>query len=114
MLSVKVLMETIVVAFSVLQQQRRRFGLSDRVTPLEKLLVSFRITYVDTHSFVPAISNRNQMRVNRRPKFRNQIRQRITEILVFASSETVPRHHHPAAKTILLRIQPRDRPALFA
>lgn len=114
MRSVKVLMETIVVAFSVLEQQRRRFGLSSRVATIEKLTVFCRITYINTHSAIPAIRNRDQMRVNRRPKFGNQIRQRITEILVFASPETVPRHYDPAAKAILPRIQPRNRPAFFA
>lgn len=88
--------------------------LSGSVTTIEKLTVLFRIAYVDTHRAIPAIRNRDQMRVNRRPQFGDTIGQRITEILVFAAPETMPRHHHTAAKTFILRIQMRDRPAFLA
>ena len=59
MLSVKILMETIVVSGSVLQQKRRWPLLSSCVATVKKLLVAIRETNVNSHALVPRISDRH-------------------------------------------------------
>ncbi len=105
MLSIKVLMETIVVVFFVLEQQRRRFGLSGGVATIEKLTVFLRVTRVHAHCGIPPIRDRREMRVNRAPQFADHIGQRILEIFVFTAPKTMTAHHHSTTKPPVMRIQ---------
>jgi hypothetical protein len=55
MFAVQILMQAVVVANSVPQQQRRRSRLSSGVTTLEELSQSLGILDMDPHGLIPAI-----------------------------------------------------------
>jgi hypothetical protein len=57
MLSVKILMETVVVTSLVLEKQGRRPRLPSIVASLDEVNMFFRIADIDAQRGVPAISN---------------------------------------------------------
>jgi hypothetical protein len=60
-------MQAIVVAGAVLQQQRRRLGLSRLATAREITRVLARIAQIDRHCLVPAVGNLRERRIERSP-----------------------------------------------
>src|SRR5580704_11553079 len=68
MLSVKVLMQTVIVSWPVLQQKWRRSQLACFMATLNKIGMFARILNRDPHAFIPAIGNRRQLPI----KFRSQ------------------------------------------
>jgi hypothetical protein len=98
MFAVEVLMQAVVVARSVLQQERRRASLPGGMATLEEGRVICGKTHPKPHPLVPAVGNRREMRVERRANLLHERRKRIGEIAVFALPESVPRHQDMAAK----------------
>ena len=47
------------------------------------------------------VRDRNKLRINGCAKVRNEIRQGIVEVLVFATSEAMAFHHHAAAEKVI-------------
>ena len=105
-------MQAVVVAFPVLEHERRRSGLTGAVTALEERRVIGRETRVDAHRFVPTIRDGGERRIQRGAQLRDALRQRIAEIPVFAAAVAVPRHHDAAAEQIVARITVADRGAV--
>src|SRR5665213_1068291 len=103
--TVEILMQAIVVAFAILQQQRRRPLLAGGMATPEEGIVTLGIADIDAHRLVPAIGDLAQPPIQRRPQFRDQGRQRIGKILVLAAPETVSSHHDPAAKLAVVGIE---------
>jgi AcrB/AcrD/AcrF family len=112
-LAVEVLVQAIEVAGAISQQQRRRPPLAGCLATVEIGRVRRRITLVDPEQLVPGIGDRRQRPVEGRAQGRDQFRQRIGEVLVFALSKAVPRHDHAAAERRVLRISLNERSALF-
>src|SRR4051812_3268887 len=57
MFAIEVLMQAVVVALAILQQQRRWPGLAGGVAPIQEAIVAFGIADIDSHSLVPAIGS---------------------------------------------------------
>ncbi len=74
MLAVEILMQAIIVAGAILQQQRRRTCLAGLVAAFEKRLMRLGITDMDPHRPVPTVSDGMELRIERRPQFSDQIR----------------------------------------
>ena len=64
-LAVEVLVQAVVVALAVLQEQRRRPRLPGRMAALEERRVLARIAHVDAHRLVPAVGDRRKPRIER-------------------------------------------------
>ena len=82
------------------------------VASLDEIGVALWIAYLDSHCFVPTISDWSELRIERRAETMNDRQERIAEVFVFAPSEAVPSHDNAAAEDRLLRIERRDRLAL--
>src|ERR1700676_92830 len=112
MLPVEVLMQAVVVADSILEEKRRRPCLTRIVATLDEVGMLLRIADIDSHRFIPAVGDRDQMRIDRRPEFGQKIGKRIAEILVLAAPETMPLHDDATAKYVVVRVKTGDGPAL--
>jgi len=91
MLAVEILVESVVVARGVLQQERRWPRLPRLVAARDEIGMRVRVADIDPHRLVPAIGDRRQVRIDRPAKIGNDVRQRIREVLVFTPPEPVPR-----------------------
>ena len=105
MFAVEVLVQAVVIVGPILEQKRCRPDLAGAMATLNEIGVFLRVAKINTHRAVPAIGDRDKMRVDSCPKACNKIGQRIAEILVLATPETMPRHHDAAAKEVVLRVQ---------
>src|SRR5579864_135534 len=112
MLAIEVLMQAVIVAFLVLQQQRRWPELACLVAALQKCLMAFGIADVDPHRLIPAVSDGLKARIEQRAQFSNRLRQWVGEIFVFAATKSVAAHHNAAAKDLVLGIEFSQRAAL--
>src|SRR5215212_636617 len=108
MLAIQVLVQTVVIACAVLEDQRCWLILSRLMTALYKFGIRRRIANVNSHRLVPTISDRNQMRIKRRAKSCNQTRQWIAEIAILSTSEAMALHHNLTAKDLFLVIKGTD------
>src|SRR5437868_2230556 len=104
MFTIDVLMQAIIVAFAILEQERGRTFLSGLVTALEKGRMLFRITHRGAEHLVPAIGDLRQVRIEAGAQVGDDAGKRIGEILIFAAPETVPAHDDMAAELVTLRI----------
>src|SRR5271155_2239252 len=105
MLSVKVLMERVVVTSLVLEKQGCRPRLPSIVASLDEVNMLFRIADIDAHCDVPAIGNGRQPRIDGCSKIFNDLGQRIVEVLVLAPSKAMLCHDDMASKEAILRIK---------
>jgi hypothetical protein len=105
MLAVQVLVQAVVVACTVLQQQRRRLGLPGIVTAAQECCVFGGETGGDAHRLIPAVGDCGQRRIERLAQRCHRIRQRIGEVLVFSAPEAVPRHDDAAAEGRILGVE---------
>lgn len=112
-LAVQILVQAVVVAGAVAQQQRGRPRLTGGMTARQECLVPRRIDDVDVHRLVPAIRQRHQTRVQRRAQRLDVVWQRVTEVLVFAAAEAVPRHDDAAAMPRVVVVEPGERLAFL-
>ena len=112
-LAIEVLMQTVVIVRPVLKQQRGGPKLPRIMATRDVVCVFFRVANVDAHRGVPAIGYRRKTRVEDCAKAGDDIGQRIAEILVLSTAETMPSHHYPAAEDAVHRIQPGQRIALL-
>ena len=113
MLAVEVLMQAVVVAGSILKEKRRRPGLIGLMAALDEVGMLARITHIDAHRFIPAVGDRDQMRIHRRPELTQKMRERIPEVFVLSASETMPLHDDATAKNIIVRVETGDGLALL-
>src|SRR5579872_4741952 len=113
MLAIEVLVQAVVVPSFILQQQRRGPALPRLVTALQESFVPLRVADVDPHRLVPAVGDRSQPPVQRGTQGRDQARQRIGEILVFAAAKAVPAHDDAAAEMSLVGIERGERLAFL-
>src|SRR5579872_1902481 len=113
MLAVEVLMQAVVVADSILKEKRRRPCLTRIVATLDEVGMFLRIADIDSHRFIPAIGDRDQMRIDCRAEFAYKTREGIAEIFVRAAPETMPLHDDATAKDVIIRVKAGDSPALL-
>lgn len=111
MLAIEILMQTVVIAGSVLKQQRRRFVLAISMTALDVICMLGGIARVAAEEFVPAVRYWSKLWIDECTKTRNDSGQRILEVLVFSTAETMPLHHHATAEKVIAR---KQRGYLFA
>src|ERR1700722_1935757 len=72
-----------------------------------------RILNRDPHVLIPAIGNRRQFAIELRSQTLYDPREWVVEIFVFSATETVTRHDHTTAKSIVLRVKGGQGLALF-
>jgi hypothetical protein len=73
-----------------------------------ELGMRFRVALRDSHGGVPAIGDCRQVRIELAAQLRDRPGKRVAEVLVLAAPETVPRHHHSAAKEFVGRVKGRE------
>jgi hypothetical protein len=71
------------------------------MTKLDVICVARGVRSVETEELVPVVRDRNKLRINGCAKVRNEVRQRIVEVSVFATSEAMAFHHHAAAEKVI-------------
>src|SRR5580693_913554 len=113
MLAVEVLVQAVVVVDSIFKEKWRRPHLTGIVATLEEVGVLFRVAHIESHRFIPAIGNRDQMRIDRCPEFAQKIGKRIAEILVLPTPEAMPPHDNATAKDVVIGVKTGDAPALL-
>src|SRR3569833_4514149 len=94
-------MQAVIVARSIAQQQWRRPRLTRLVAPGDIVGMVIRKARCLSQALLPAIGDSSEMGIERGPDCLHGAGQWIGEIAVLAAPEAVPRHHHPAAKTIV-------------
>jgi hypothetical protein len=72
-----------------------------------------RVPCVDAESFVPTVRDWNEVWINRCAKAHNDVGQRVFEVFVFATPETMPFHHYTAAEKFVVLKQLGRRFGLF-
>src|SRR5258706_11548839 len=102
-------MQAVVVSRFVLQEERRRPGLPGAMAATEKSRMIVRIADLDPHDLIPAVRDERKLRVEHGAQPRDDLGKGIGKILVLAAAEAVARHHDPAAKSVLRRIDRRKR-----
>src|ERR1700677_1790291 len=113
-LAVEVLVQAVVVAGAVSQQQWGRPRLPRRLAAVEEgCMVGGKPPRV-AHPLMPAVGDRREARIERAPEVLDQRRQRIGEIAIFALSKAVPRHDHVAAEALTVVVEAGDVVALLA
>src|SRR5260370_10793965 len=105
MFPIEVLMETVVISFSVFEEQRCRQNLPRIVAALDEISVSFRIADFDAHRGAPTVGDGHKTRVESAAELGDDIGQGIPEVLVFSPAEAMSRHDHAAAKEGIVRIE---------
>src|SRR5580692_7603943 len=113
MLAVQILVQAVVVADPILKEKRRRPHLTGIVATLDEVGVLFRIARIDSHPVIPAIGDRDQMRIDRWPEFAQKIGKRIAEIFILPTPEAMPPHDNATAKDVVIGIKTGDAPALL-
>ena len=81
LLAVNILVQTIVVTLSILENQRGRPRLTRLMTPPDEVIVLLRIAYLNPHCAVPAIRDRHEVCIKGRSQFCDDLRQRVTKYL---------------------------------
>src|SRR5262245_39261166 len=104
MLAVEILMQAVVIALPVVQEERCWPGLAGAMAPLKKCCMLIRIAHVDAQSLVPAVRDAGQRWIQRAAQGGDHCGKRIGEIFVLAAPEAVARHHDAAAEPALLCI----------
>ena len=105
MLSIKVLMQAVVVTNTVLKKKWSRAQLSGIVAAPNEVRVFTRIPDLNPHRLVPSIGNGSQLAIKRSTQTLYDARQWITEILVLSAPKAVTTHDHSATKSNLIRVQ---------
>ena len=111
-LAVHVLVQAIVVARAVAQEERGRLGLPGAMTPVEKSRVIVRVAHGDAQGVVPPVGEAGELRIEGRAERGDDLGKRMGEVLVFAAPEAVARHDDPAAEPLVDVIGRRQRGAL--
>src|ERR1700674_5118876 len=106
--TVEILMQAVVIAFAVFEDQWRRTQLAGSVAAPDELRVLCGVAHPDSHGFVPAVGHRHQVRVNRRAQAANDAGEWIVEVLILPAPEAMPRHHDPAAEEFVTRVERSD------
>jgi len=103
-LSIKILVKAVVIAFAILQKQGSGTKLACIMASLHEIKVFAGITNIYAHGEIPLVGDWREPAIERGPKPLNDIRKGIAEILVFAAAKAVSRHDNPAAKQAILGI----------
>ena len=105
-------MQAVVVAFAVLEEERRGLGLPGGMAAVEKFGVLGRIAHVDLHRLVPAVGDLGKRRIERGAQRCHDVGQRIGEVLVLAAPEAVPAHDDAAAEDAVGSVARGERGAV--
>src|SRR5580658_9467545 len=106
-------MERVVVALPILQQEWSRPRLPRVVATFDKFRMCLRVAYVDSHRFIPTISDWHQSRVQRSAQIGDVLRKWVREVFVLASAKTVPCHDDVTSEITIIRIKTGDGFTLF-
>jgi hypothetical protein len=102
LLAVQILVQAVVVALAITQQQRRGSMLARGAALGQELPVLGWERPWQSERFPPAIGDRAQLRIQPLAQLRDGIRQRIREVAVLAASVAMLLHDDAAAKTVAI------------
>ena len=111
MLAVNVLVQAIVIAWAIAQQERRRPLLTRVMATRAERFVLGGVADGDAHGGVPTVGDRGERGIETAAKRHDQVRQRVGEILVLAPAEAVFRHHDTRAEEGVVLVQRRETAA---
>src|SRR5579883_204991 len=111
--AVQVLVQAVVVACLVLQDQRRRARLPVLCADLQEVCQLRRIGGV-AQRLRPAAGDRREAGIEARPQLLHQLRQRTAEVLVLARPEAVASHIDPTSEAGFVLVQLDQRLAFGA
>ena len=112
-LSVKILVQTVVVARSVSKKQGRGPNLPRAMTTSEEFRMPSRKAGSDTHRLVPSVRHRGKTGIQRGAKAFNEAGKRVREVLVLAATKAVARHDHATSERVGVVIHRSERAALI-
>jgi hypothetical protein len=104
-LPIDVLVETVVVIGSVLQQKWGGIPLSGFVASGNEFPMLSRKPHLVSERLIPPIRDWSQVGIKRSTESGEQRRQWIAEILVLAPAEAVTRHHHTGTESGIRLVQ---------
>ena len=107
-LAVEVLVQAVVVAGAVGQQQGRGPRLAGLAATRQHVVHRFRKAAVLAQTLGPTVGDRRQRTVETLPESLHDVRQGVAEVLVLAASEAVAGHDHPTAEARVLEIEVGD------
>ena len=105
-------MQAVVVTRAVREQQRGRASLAGLVAASEKLPMLARVPHGHAQPLVPAVGERRELWVERGTQRGDERRQRVGEVLVLTTPESVTAHHHAGAEQRIVRVPAADELAL--
>src|SRR5205807_1809747 len=111
--TVEILVEAVVVAGPVPEDERRRPPLAGRVTAAQEVVQPLGKPAALAERAPPTVGDGNQPRIEGPPQRVHDSRQRVAEVLVFSAPETVPLHDDAAPEAPVIRIECDQRAALL-
>src|SRR5262252_353287 len=106
MFAVNILVQAVVVARRILEQQGRRTRLAGVVTTRQEVVMAPGKTLRLAQRLLPTVCDRCERWVESGAQGGDKVRQRIGEVLVFAAPEAVPRHVDVASEVVVCEIEP--------
>jgi len=106
------LVQRIIIVRPEFDEGRRGPHLTGIMAPLDKIAVVSGVLNSKSLKVIPAIGDSREWGVERFAKAGDEIRQRVTEVLVFTAPEPVARHHDPASKELVIVVSGRQSAAL--
>ena len=104
-LSVEVLVQAVVVPFTVPEHERGRPGLAGVMAALEVCRMLGRVAGLDAERLVPAVRDRGEGRIEPGPEGRHRAGQRIGKVPVLAAAVSVAGHDHPVPEELLAIVE---------
>src|SRR5437870_8241841 len=111
--TVDVLVEAVVVAGPVPEDERRRPPLAGGVTAAQEVVEPLGKPAALAERAPPVVGDGNQPGIQGPPQRVHERRQRVAEVLVFSAPEAVPLHDDAAPETPVIRVERDQRAALL-
>ena len=111
--AIEILVQAVVIALTVLEEQRRRAGLPRSVAALDKRGMGSRKADIESHPLVPTVGDSCELGIKSGPQLLDQGRQRICEVFIFTASKAVSSHDDVATESFIYIIEARDRVTLI-
>src|SRR5262249_7960819 len=103
--AVEVLVQAVVTTLRVVKHERCRPLLSVPLAQFQEIVEVTWIFALQTRSDHPLIGRREKIPIELMPKLIDNLRKRMSKILVLTATEAIPSHVYPAAKGIRVGIE---------
>jgi hypothetical protein len=107
-LAIDVLVQAIVVAGAIAQQERRRPRLTRLMAAREERFVLGGVSYLDVHHRVPAVGDRREPPIKAATQRDDEIGQGVGEIFLLSPAKATGGHHDARAEAGVVGVQRRE------